>query len=33
MDSLALLFDEVVIERVDEMKKVIEHPRPVRGGV
>lgn len=31
MDSLALLFAEVVIQRVDDMKKIIEHPRPPAG--
>jgi hypothetical protein len=32
MDSLALVFMEVVIERVDEMEKVIKHPRPLQAG-
>jgi hypothetical protein len=32
MDSLALVFAEVVIERVDKMKKIIEHPTPLKAG-
>ena len=31
MDSLALVFAEVMIERVDEMKKIIEHPNGPAG--
>jgi hypothetical protein len=32
VDSLALFFLIVVIERVDKMKKVIEHPTPLKAG-
>jgi hypothetical protein len=32
MDPFALVFAEVVIERVDEMKKVVEHPAPLQAG-
>jgi hypothetical protein len=32
MYSLAPAFSIVMIERVDKMKKVIEHPRPLQDG-
>jgi hypothetical protein len=32
MDSITVFFSEVVIERVDEMKQIIEHPTPLQAG-
>jgi hypothetical protein len=32
MDSLALVFTEVVIEQLDKMKKVVEHLTPLPAG-
>jgi hypothetical protein len=32
MDSFALIFVEVVIERLDKMKEIIEHATPLQAG-
>jgi hypothetical protein len=32
MDPLALYFNKVMFERVDNMKKVVEHATPLQAG-